>query len=85
MTRQELIDMLTNLGAEDLTSEMHPNKIGKKYLRLKIARGSYINFNFDYEHYPFVSVSGNRRHILKYFTFEQAQELVNKHFTHAKN
>ena len=50
--RQEAIDLFTRLqNCEDLTSERHPNKIGKRFFRFKFEPDNYINFNIDYEGY----------------------------------
>jgi|694.fasta_scaffold119618_2 hypothetical protein len=60
--REECIELLLNLGAEDLTHVRHPNKQGKKYLKLRIKNlNSYITFNFDYSEYKEVSVWATRR------------------------
>lgn len=78
MTRQECIDLLLNLGAEDLTKEKHPNKIGKMYLRVFIKYPkSYIDFNFDYPEYDKVYVFANRRkHLRKYMNFCDVKILI---------
>ena len=60
--REECIELLLNLGAEDLTHVRHPNKQGKKYLKLRIKNlNSYITFNFDYSEYKEASVWATRR------------------------
>jgi uncharacterized SAM-dependent methyltransferase len=60
--REECIELLLNLGAEDLTHVRHPNKQGKKYLKLRIKNlNSYITFNFDYSEYREASVWATRR------------------------
>jgi hypothetical protein len=59
--REECISCLLKLGAEDLTAIKHPNKLHKKYLRLRVKDTSWIDFNFDYPEYQEVSVRANRR------------------------
>ena len=83
--RDELIKLLLELGAEDLTKVMHPNKIGKCYLNLPISKKDYISFNFDYKEYNKVSVFSKKLNInefipireLKMFLFKNGFE-VNK-------
>lgn len=75
--RENCIDLLLNLGAEDLTHIEHPNKEGKKYLRLKRKGSSYIDFNFDYAPHEKVSVTANRR--LKkrgYMAFDEIKPML---------
>ena len=83
--RDELIKLLLELGAEDLTAVMHRNKRGKKYLKLPFKKGGYVSFNFDYKEYNEVSVFSEKLNIkeyihirkLKFFLFEIGFE-VNK-------
>ena len=75
--REECIELLLNLGAEDLTHIRHPNKIGKKYLRLCIKNLSYVSFNFDYQEYNEVSVWANRRHRTRgYMQFHEIKPML---------
>lgn len=84
--RDEMIQLLLKLGAEDLTKEVYPNKVGKCYLKLKVAKGSYIEFGFDYKEHDEVSVFSSKRNINKYiliseiktFLFNQGVELNKK-------
>jgi hypothetical protein len=71
MNRDQAIQTLIEIGCKDLTSEMHPNKVGKHYFRYTIARGSSINFNIDYDGYDRFFVSYRRRHIEKMITFNE--------------
>ncbi len=64
--RKEIIRLLLDLGAKDLTKEMHPNKNGKCYLKLPVANGGNISFNFDYKEYDEVSVYSKKLKINEY-------------------
>ena len=64
--RDELIKLLLDLGAEDLTKVIHPKKNDKRYLKLPLAGGGNIGFNFDYKEYDEVSVYSKKLHISKY-------------------
>lgn len=77
-TRQELINYLEKIGANDLTTEMHPNKFQKKFFRLYFKKTSYIDFNFDYEPYEHVFLTANIKNIKGLYTFNDAFELVKK-------
>ena len=78
MTRNECIDLLLSYGTKDLTSEKHPNKKGKLYLRLFLkGKNSSVDFNFDYYEYKQVSVFANRRKdIRKQMFFSEIKNLL---------
>ena len=76
--REKCIKMLLDLGAEDLTKEMHPNKMGKCFLKLQVAKGSYINFNFDYKEYETVHVYCKKRNISEYMKFSDVKMFLIK-------
>ena len=74
--RERCIKMLLDLGAEDLTKERHPNKIGKCFLKLQVAKGSYLEFNFDYPEYKTVSVYSKKRNINEFIPFEDVKRFL---------
>jgi hypothetical protein len=49
--RQKAIEKIKRMGCKDITSEMHPNKVGKYYFRLDLFDGKYISFNINYPGY----------------------------------
>ena len=74
--RKECIEMLKDLGSKDLTEEYHPNKKGKCYLSLEVAKGSYINFNFDYKEYEEVKVYSKKRNINEEIKISQVKQFL---------
>jgi len=78
MNREKAIEMLLNMGCDDLTEIMHPGKKEKRYLRYNFNNTSYIDFEFDYKEYDKVSVLANRKHISGYLTFTELQNLLVK-------
>jgi len=77
--RQEAIDFFTRLqNCEDLTSERHPNKIGKRFFRFKFEPDNYINFNIDYEGYEYMSVFDDKGNISGMLRFEDLINFLNE-------
>ena len=76
MKREECIKMLLDLGAKDLTEEYHPNKKGKCYLSLEVAKDGCFEFNFDYKQYEELHVYNKKRNINEYIRFNEVKQLL---------
>lgn len=71
--RQECIDLLLKLGAQDLSEIQHPNKPQKKYLQFNFSKSSFISFNFDYPEYDTVSIHHSTK--IKYRGYKNFSEV----------
>lgn len=76
MNRNECIKMLLDFGAEDLTKEVYPNVIEKRFFKLKVGKVTPITFRFDYVEYKEVFVNSRRKNISKRMTFDEVGDLL---------
>ena len=76
-TREGVIEFLSMLPkCEDITSEVYPTRVGKKYFKYKFKRNNSIHFDINYNAYDELCIWDSRRTFGEYVKFKDFSKFV---------